>query len=131
MGHSRCPMPDRLVTQESSMRSIFAAGLLAGVAIAQPPPQGPPPLACGTHSDIEIICGTHSPEDLELTPDGKYLIVAQFVNGRGGGAGAGLVLLDLAKKTYTKIPITAEPRKDWGDPACPGPVGDAMIPHGI
>jgi DNA-binding beta-propeller fold protein YncE len=87
---------------------------------------------CGTHGDTEILCGTRSPEDLELTPDGKYLIVAQFVNGRGGGnAGAGLALFDLAKKTYTKIPTSADPRKDWGDTACPGPVGDAMVPHGI
>ncbi|HTA42188.1 MAG TPA: SMP-30/gluconolactonase/LRE family protein [Bryobacteraceae bacterium] len=112
------------------MRSIFAACLFAGVAIAQPPPQGPPPLECGTHGDIEIICGTHSPEDLELTPDGKYLIVAQFVNGRGG-TGAGLALFDLAKKTFSPLTIQAEPKKDWGDPACSGPVNDKLIPHGI
>jgi hypothetical protein len=55
------------------------------------------------------------------------------VNGRGGGnAGAGLVLLDIAKKTYSKIPITNEPRKDWGDASCPGPLAtDVMVPHGI
>ena len=111
--------------------------LTALVAWAQQPaargpqPPAPPLMECGTHGDVEILCGTRSPEDLEETPDGKYLIVSQFVNGRGSGAGAGLVLLDLAKKTYTKIPITAEPRKDWGDAACPGPVIDAMVPHGI
>ena len=88
-------------------------------------------MECGTHGDVEILCGTHSPEDLELTPDGKYLIVSQFVNGRPGGGTAGLVLFDLAKKTYSAIPISAEPRKDWGDAACPGPIGDKMIPHGI
>jgi hypothetical protein len=94
-------------------------------------------MECGGHSlqigDIEILCGTRSPEDLELTPDGKFLIVSQFVNGGrgGGGGGAGLVLFDLAKKTYSKIPVTAEPRKDWGEPACPGPIGDAIVPHGI
>jgi hypothetical protein len=26
---------------------------------------------------------------------------------------------------------SADPRKDWGDPACPGPIGDALRPHGI
>jgi hypothetical protein len=103
---------------------------LAGVAWAQRGAPAPALMECGTHGDVEILCGTHSPEDLELTPDGKYLIVSQFVNGRGGGT-PGLVLLDLAKKTYSPIPITAEPRKDWGDPACPGPVNDKMVPHGI
>ncbi len=118
------------------MRLTLPASILialTGVAWAQRGPQAPQPalMECGTHGDVEILCGTRSPEDLEPTPDGKYLIVSQFVNGRGGGGGAGLVLFDLAKKTYSPIPITAEPRKDWSDAACPGPVGDKMVPHGI
>lgn len=96
-----------------------------------PQPSQPAMLACGPHSDGEVLCGTHSPEDLEMTPDGKYLIVSQFVNGRAGGGTPGLVLFDLAKKTYSDIPITAEARKDWGDTACPGPLNEKMIPHGI
>jgi SMP-30/Gluconolactonase/LRE-like region len=121
---------------------IFAAGLMH--AQAQAPTQAPPPaqakgkqapqpplMECGVHGDIEILCGTRSPEDLELTPDGKYLIVPQFVNGRGGPGGMGLTLFDISKKTYAKMTVTAEPRKDWGDPACPGPIGDALTPHGI
>jgi hypothetical protein len=116
---------------------IVAGVLAAGGAFAQGRAPQPVLMECGVHGDTEILCGTRSPEDLELTPNGKQLIVSQFVNGgRGGGptgasAGAGLVLFDLAKKSYSKIPISAEPRKDWGDPACPGPVGDALVPHGI
>ncbi len=115
------------------MKPLLTLLALTFVAGAQPKGGAPPPplMECGAHGDAEILCGTRSPEDLELTPDGKFLIVSQFVNGRGGGGGADLVLFDLAKKTYSKIPITAEPRKDWGEPACPGPVGDAIIPHGI
>src|SRR5882724_7245649 len=96
--------------------------VLGAMLHAQPPaqPPGPPLLACGAHGDIEVLCGTRSPEDLEVTPDGKFLIVSQMVNGPGGG----LMLFDVAKKTYAKIPITEEPRKDWGDSACPGPIGD-------
>jgi len=112
------------------MRVLLPLLIMAGLAQAQRPPAGPPPVACGVHGDIEILCGTRSPEDLELTPDGKYLIVSQFVNGRGG-TGAGLVLFDLARKSFSKIAIVNEPKKGWGDPACPGPVGDALIPHGI
>ena len=86
------------------------AFLLTGTLQAQQPPAGPPPVPCGLHGDVEILCGTRSPEDLELTPDGNYLIVSQFVNGRGG-TGAGLVLFNLAKKTYGKLAITSEPKK--------------------
>jgi len=110
----------------------LVALVFAGAARAQQKgPPLPPLVDCGAHGDWEILCGTHSPEDLELTPDGKFLIVSQFVNPGRGGTGAGLALFDLAKKTFTKIPVSAEPLKDWGDAACPGPIGDVMVPHGI
>jgi hypothetical protein len=113
-----------------SVMLVWAAGAAQAQGRGQP---APPPLApCGPMTTgIEIICGTHSPEDLEPTPDGKFLIVSQFVNGRGGNTGAGLALFDLANQSFRKIPVTAEPRKDWGDPACPGAPGDALVPHGI
>jgi hypothetical protein len=104
------------------------------VAAQNTPPPLPPLLGCGVQGSAEILCGTRSPEDLELTPDGKYLIVSQFVNRRPGApdtGGAGLVLFDLTRKTFSKMPVSAEPRTDWGDSNCPGPIGDAMIPHGI
>src|SRR5580698_4208375 len=117
---------------------ILTSAILTGPAWAQRGPQpgakqapAPPLMECGTHGDIDILCGTHSPEDLELTPDGKYLIVSRFVNGRASGGTPGLELLDLAKKTYSDLPVTSDPRKDWGDAACPGPINDKMIPHGI
>lgn len=115
------------------MRYIPSFGLLmalalSGVGGAQP--AAPPLTACGIHGDIEVLCGTRSPEDLEATPDGKYLIATQFVNGRGGSLGLGMALFDLAKKTYIKMPTTAEPDKAWGDASCPGPIGDALISHG-
>ena len=40
------------------------------------------------------------------------------------------MLFDPAKKTFTKLPVSADPRKEWGDPACPGPIGDALVSHG-
>lgn len=91
-----------------------------------------PPLAsCGPHGDIEVLCGTRQPEDLEITPDGKYLIATQFLNaGRGASAGGGMDLFDLEKKTFSKMAASAAPDKSWGDPACPGPIGDALVSHG-
>jgi hypothetical protein len=115
------------------MLSISIGFALAAAAHGQPgtPPTQPALLECGTHEGLQILCGTHSPEDLELTPDGKFLIVSQFVNGRGGNAGAGLALFDLGKKNFSKLPVSAELRKDWGDPTCPGPIGEALVPHGL
>jgi hypothetical protein len=121
------------------MMKLFLPLLALGFLASAQPKGGPPPpplMDCGTHGDIDILCGTHSPEDLELTPDGKFLILGEFVNPRGGrgpapAAGQGLMLLDIAKKTYSKIAVSSDPRKDWGDAACPGPVGDMIVPHGI
>lgn len=113
---------------------VLLAGIaLAGFARAQAKggPPAPPLMECGVHGDIDILCGTRSPEDLELTPDGKFIIVSQFVGGPAGAGIAGLVLFDPAKKTFTKLTPASEPLKDWGDPACPGPIGDALRPHGI
>jgi hypothetical protein len=114
--------------------SLLIALVLVGTAGAQQPgaqPPAPSLMACGVHGDIEVLCGTRSPEDLELTPDGKYLIATQFVNqGRSATAGAGMALFDLAKKTFTKMAVTDAPDKSWGDPACPGPIGDALVSHG-
>src|SRR6185369_6282987 len=104
------------------MRTSLWIGIaFAGAAFAQQggqqkqkQPPAPPLVACdASQAGIEILCGTKSPEDLELTPDKKYLIVSQFVNPRNGATGAGLVLFDLAKKTYAKMPVTNEPKKDW------------------
>ena len=89
---------------------LMAALAFASAAAAQdkgPQSTAPPLMACGVHGDIEVLCGTRSPEDLELTPDGKYLIATQFVNlGRTGSAGAGMALYDLAKKTFSKMAVT-------------------------
>lgn len=112
------------------MRLTFLLLTLAGAGLAQqtPPPQ-PPLLGCGVHGDYEVLCGTRSPEDIEIAPDGKHLIVSEFVRGATGGAFSSF---DLAKKTFAKIPISAEPLKDWGDTSCPGPPpGNVITPHGI
>jgi SMP-30/Gluconolactonase/LRE-like region len=107
---------------------------VAGAALAQQPGSqsaAPPLAACGAHGDIHVLCGAHMPEDLELTPDGKYLIATEYVNqGRTGTTGGGMQLFDLATKTFSQMAITAAPEKSWGDPSCPGPIGDRLISHG-
>jgi hypothetical protein len=114
---------------------LSLALILAGACAAQQQrggqPAAPPLVACGVHGDIEVFCGTHQPEDIEVTPDGKYLMLTQFLNtGRGGTAGGGMALFDLSKHTFSKMAESSAPDKSWGDPACPGPIGDALISHG-
>jgi hypothetical protein len=115
-----------------SLPLLFLAA--CGLLFAQQGKQGKQPqrplLNCGVHGDAEIICGARSPEDLELTPDGKFLIVTQFVGGRGGGAAPGLALFDLAAKTFAPLASRDEPLADWGDAACPGPIGAGLAGHG-
>jgi hypothetical protein len=111
---------------------LFAIALASGVA-QQPQSQSTPPLlmACGVHGDIEIYCGTRQPEDLELAPDGKFLIATQYLDeGRGSATGGYPVLFDLGKKTFSRIIPTVDADKSWGDPACPGPIGEALVSHG-
>ena len=120
------------------MRFPTSLGILISLMLAWPAlsqqrggAPAPPLMACGPHGDIEIYCGTRQPEDLEITPDGKYLIATQFLNtGRGASTGGGMALFDLAKKTFSKMAESAAPDKSWGDPACPGPIGDALVSHG-
>ncbi len=122
----------RLVLGAVPALSLIVTGLALGQQIAPPPPPPPPLSACGVQGEIEVICGTFGPEDLEPTPDGRYLIVSQFSNPRPNLnlADTGLRLFDRAKQTFASIRIDREPRSGWGEPACPGPL-DQMVTHGI
>ncbi|MBN2242815.1 MAG: SMP-30/gluconolactonase/LRE family protein [Acidobacteria bacterium] len=96
-------------------------------ADAQPGAFNPALLECGRHGEAEIICGTWAPEDLERTPDGRFLVVAKMDQGEYGG----LDLFELATKAFTRIPLSAGKRPDWGDPACTDSIGRRIQPHGL
>jgi hypothetical protein len=104
-----------------------------GLTRAQETPARPTALAaCSTQQDrAEVLCGTHSPEDLEPTPDGKYLLVAQLEGVDAKGDGQGIQLFDIAKKSFSKISVVNEPRTDWGSASCPGPLAKETVAHGI
>jgi hypothetical protein len=120
-----------LTATTASILVLAASGPAANAQ--QPPQQNERALApCGMHGDTEVICGARSPEDLEVTPDGKYLVVAPFVTFRGAqAAGIGLQLFDVEKQTFASLPLRSEAKRGWGDTSCPGPIGDALAPHGI
>jgi hypothetical protein len=103
------------------------ASLAATVSLAQPGAFRPPLLDCGTYQDAEMICGTRAPEDFEVTPDGRYLIVAKY----GQGDDHPIDLFNLQSKTFTPMTITDAPRSGWGDAACTDTIGDQVSPHGL
>jgi DNA-binding beta-propeller fold protein YncE len=41
-----------------------------------------------------------------------------------------MALFDLPRKSFSKMAETRVPDKSWADPACPGPIGDALVSHG-
>jgi hypothetical protein len=96
--------------------------------LAQPAPQGPPLAACGSAPGMEIICGVEAPEDLERTPDDRYLIVSQYASFRTPGKTSELMLMNVKTHELAKLAVTVAPLKGWGDPACPAPA--QFMPHG-
>jgi DNA-binding beta-propeller fold protein YncE len=107
----------------------LALGLLVqpSATFAQPGAFNPDMLECGQQGDAEIICGTRAPEDFEVTPDGKFLIIANF----GAVTDPALDLFDLASKTFGEIALTAEKREGWGVAACSDSIGAQVSPHGL
>lgn len=101
--------------------------LLRSSANAQPGAFNPQLLDCGRHGDVEVICGTNAPEDFELTPDGRFLIVAKM----GRDENKGLDLFDPAARTFARIPLSAEKKPDWGEDACTESIGGKIQPHGL
>lgn len=90
-----------------------ALGLAAGAAQAAP----------------VAITGVWGPEDLELIPGTRTLIVSQLYATRDKVKG-GLALLDTATDRVTPLPIRAARESGWGDPACAAPPAH-IGPHGV
>ncbi len=99
----------------------------APVASAQPGAVNPPLLDCGMQGTAEVVCGTRAPEDFEVTPDGKFLIVAKF----GMGDDQALDLFNLQAKTFAALPLSDEKKAGWGSPACTDSIGTQVGAHGL
>lgn len=107
----------------------FAISLLLGPlpAVAQPGAVNPPTVACGMQGEVEIICGTRAPEDFEVTPDGRFLIVAKF----GQVVDQSLDLFNLDTQTFTALPLSAARQAGWGAAACTDSIGAQVSAHGL
>ena len=101
--------------------------LAPSLSSAQPGAFRPPLLDCGRFEDAEMICGIRAPENFEVTPDGRYLIIAKF----GQGDDNPIDLFNLQTQAFTAMTITDAPQPGWGDPACTDTIGDQVGPHGL
>ena len=88
--------------------------------------------ACENNEELKVYCNFMNPEDLALTPDGNFLIVAEF----GGMAplvemtAGKLSFFNIKNKTRDKANI-AFGKNEWGSGDCARDPSIPFGPHGI
>jgi hypothetical protein len=120
------------MSPSSALRGLAGAALVA-LAAAGCGGGVEPVISCDAVGRARPLCGFQNPEDLELLPDGKSLLVSEFGSIEGARPGA-IARLDLASEARTVLYRGGDGgavAPGWGDPACPGPPPPAMSPHGI
>ena len=91
-----------------------------------------PLIGCEDNEELKVYCNFMNPEDLALTPDGNFLIVAEF----GGMAplvemtSGELSFFNIKDKTKSKAKITFGENK-WGSDNCSRDPSIPFGPHGI
>lgn len=109
--------------------SVFLLGCLLVVLGACSAP--PPVSGCAAEGELEPVCGFNNPEDIELLPDGRTLLISEMGTMDGSAPGS-LSLFDTQSGVITRLPrFTDAAAAGWGDPRCTTPPGAALSPHGI
>ncbi len=105
---------------------LFALALLGGCGEKFPPVNG-----CVPAGGMNPTCSFSSPEDMELLPDGRTLLISQMGTADGRRPGS-FALFDTGSETITRLPqFSASDEPPWGDAACTTAPGAAFSPHGI
>jgi sugar lactone lactonase YvrE len=78
--------------------------------------------------ELVQIRGVQAPEDLELLPSGRRILISETAVGNRPGRFA---YLDLATNRVTEIVRERSAFLDWGDPACRQRPSEQLSPHGI
>ncbi len=82
---------------------------------------------CDPVDGITSICGLSAPEDIEVLPDGRYLVFSQMHEGLG------LSLLDTRDDSVRPLypPGASQVEPGWGEADCAAPNPEQMLLHGI
>lgn len=105
------------------LRSLI---LLLGLALAVPVAADD----CQSVGAITPLCGIQAPEDIELTPNGRYLLLSQFGGLPTAGPG-GIALFDLKAETHEMLVPRPATGLSWGSDNCPAEPGEQLSTHGI
>src|SRR5689334_22519236 len=95
-----------------AMRRELAALAALGLTVSVPP------AATAADYGSTPILGIAGPEDMEMLPDGKTIVIGQF---RRPPVPGGLSLLDTSGDKPLPLPIESNPTAGWGEPGCTAP----------
>jgi hypothetical protein len=99
------------------------AALAAG---AQPVATG-----CETVGKVQGICGFPAPEDIDIVPGGRFLLLSPF-GGMNGEHPLPLYLFDTESHAARPVtPTVDSSAAHWGDPDCTAPPAGLIASHGI
>lgn len=106
--------------------AVFATAWLLGCGPSTPPCQGT--------EAVSVFCDFAAPEDLEVLPGDRRMLVSEY-GGLAGKKPGTIKVLDLESgDRHTLYPHTGpdeEGAASWGDPACGEEIGAVFAPHGI
>lgn len=84
---------------------------------------------CVTSGKLAQICGLQSPEDMEVLPGGREILISEMA-GEHDEPGK-FALLDVSAMRAVELAIEKAPHTDWGDPHCAQRPAAQLSPHGI
>lgn len=118
----------------TSLRTVFSPCASAALLLIAPTMlMSPAALAdtddCQSTETFEAICGIAPPEDMEVTPDGRFLYMG-ITPGMDGRQIPRLQVMELATRQTRDIELQIQPESGWGEADC-GPPSQPMGAHGI
>lgn len=86
---------------------------------------------CNAVDNKQPLCGWQSPEDMELLPDGKTLMVSEMEQNHGDVYGHLSLLHTEVNRRQVLAHSLVEGEERWGNESCSQPPGEYLAPHGI
>lgn len=108
--------------------SLFTACSISLMAETAKPVEQP---GCETVGNAQAICGFPAPEDIDVMPDGKHLLLSPF-GGLNGEHPLPLYLFNMdTLKAETIAYVKENTPKRWDDNGCESNPGEVFAAHGI
>lgn len=112
------------------MKDLRFAGVVLALAVSTTVYAAQPEVpACVAQRGYTPICGMAPAEDIELSPDARFLFMST-TPGLAASHQSRLRVMQLASRTVTDMVIERQATAGWGDAACEAPQGTVGA-HGI